>query len=76
MTRRELRTRIERAIDVWDDRCYDRDWHERWYVPEVGFLSAIFRRTCQVVGHVIVDDHCGLVEHRYCEVCYSRPLCS
>lgn len=69
--RQNARFWIERQIDRWDELAFQRDWHERWWIPETGFLSAVFRRTCRVFGHDVIDDHCGRPEHRYCQICYA-----
>lgn len=47
--------------DELDDAAYAL-WYEDLYLPTMEFL-------CTYYGHEIVDDQCGLPEHRYCMYC-------
>jgi hypothetical protein len=70
--RRRVRLWFDYGINRWEDVVFDRRWPDWCYAPEWGVLDRLFRFTCRVVGHRVVNDHCGRADHRYCEVCSQQ----
>lgn len=53
---------------MWYWRIYEQyDWPD-WFIDFMGRLAP--HLLC-IFGHDIVDDQCGLPEHRYCWKCQS-----
>jgi len=73
-TRRE---RLHRWLwwknDAYEDWLLDRGlssaWYERLTIEEDGWIQS---GLCWLLGHNIIEDHCGKPEHDYCLYCRTR----
>ncbi len=59
---------------VYDFLVYDRRWRDvRWIDPLWEIVERLFeglhRFLCSVLGHEVIDDHCGKPAHRFCVYC-------
>jgi hypothetical protein len=69
MTRRDLRWRIQRLTNRYEEWLCDRRWSPNWlFVPD-----QVNHALCVVFGgHEPIEDHCGMPEHDYCAICQAR----
>lgn len=62
---------IDGVLDSRFGRWYDKkDPHWKWYER---LIENLWNKVCcTVFGHFVVDDHCGIPEHRFCTWCTRR----
>jgi hypothetical protein len=67
VNRRKLRQAIWRKCEDFEENLGQRI--ERWEDQIYGVNARLQRGVCAVLGHISVEDSCGIPEHDYCVCC-------